>query len=87
VERGPVYGDGGLILQAALRGQGVALIDSFLTQEDLAEGRLVRLFDTPARYGAYFLVARSFSGLSEAGASFARWLLRQFEIDPESYFT
>jgi len=86
VERGPVYGDGGLILQAALRGQGIALIDSFLATEELAEGRLVRLFDCPASYGAYFLVARSFPGLSDAAASFARWLLGQFAIDPTPYF-
>lgn len=85
VDYGPVYGDG-LILQAAIRGLGVALIDPILAAEDLAEGRLVRLFDIPARYGGYFLVARRFSSLSEAGEAFSRWLLNQFAIDAASIF-
>jgi len=85
VEQGPVYGDG-LNLQAALRGLGIALIDSVLAAEDLAAGRLVRLFDIHAHYGAYYLVARSFSGLTEAGTAFSRWLLGQFAINAEAVF-
>jgi len=44
------------------------------------------LFDIPARYGAYYLVARNFSGLSETGTAFSRWLLGQFAIDTEAVF-
>jgi hypothetical protein len=39
-----------------------------------------------ARYGAYYLVARNFSGLSETGTAFSRWLLGQFAIDTEAVF-
>lgn len=79
-DRGPIYSDGGLILQAALRGQGIALVDSFLAAEDIAEGRLMRLFNISAGYGSYYLVARSFQSLSPASAAFAGWLAGQFGL-------
>ncbi|WP_207476168.1 transcriptional regulator GcvA [Arenibaculum pallidiluteum] len=45
VSRGPRYTDSGHLIQAALAGQGVALARSALIADDLAAGRLVRLFD------------------------------------------
>jgi LysR family transcriptional regulator, glycine cleavage system transcriptional activator len=42
---GPVFNDAGLLLQAATAGQGVALARAALAGDDLAAGRLVRLFD------------------------------------------
>lgn len=43
---GPIYDDAGLLLQAAAAGQGVALARDALAADDLAAGRLVRLFET-----------------------------------------
>ena len=43
--RGPLYDDAGLLLQAAANGQGVALGRATLAADDLAAGRLIRLFD------------------------------------------
>jgi len=45
---GPGYNDANLLLQAAAAGQGVALARATLVDEDLAAGRLVRLFDVAA---------------------------------------
>lgn len=73
-ERGPVYGDGGLTLQAALRGQGVALADTLFTAEEIAAGHLVRPFELTVPYGAYFLVTRRFDRLPQPEAAFVRWL-------------
>jgi DNA-binding transcriptional LysR family regulator len=43
--QGPSYDDAGLLLQAAVAGQGVALARAVLAADDLALGRLVRVCD------------------------------------------
>lgn len=74
VPRGPVLADGGLVLQAAVRGQGIALLDRMFIDEDLSAGRLVRLFDLALPWGGYHLVARTFDTLPAPAAAFVRWL-------------
>jgi LysR family glycine cleavage system transcriptional activator len=76
--RGPVYADDGLVLQAALRGQGVALLDEAFAEEEIRAGRLRQLFDLTVPNGAYWLVARSFDRLAPAAADFARWVTESF---------
>lgn len=78
VPRGFVYADGGLTLQAALQGQGVALVDERLASEAINKGRLVRPFDLSISYGAYWLVAKRFDALAPSAALFARWIERNF---------
>ncbi|HSK41115.1 MAG TPA: transcriptional regulator GcvA [Arenibaculum sp.] len=56
--RGPRFTDSFLVLHAALAGQGVALGRGVLAAEDIAAGRLVRLFDVAlASDVAYWVVA------------------------------
>ena len=43
-ERGPTFNSYGLVIQAAIEGQGVALVESSLVADDLKAGRLVRPF-------------------------------------------
>jgi LysR family glycine cleavage system transcriptional activator len=74
VERGMVYPDSGLVLQAALRGQGVGLIDDFFIREELSAGRLIQPFATTVSHGAYWIVARHFDTIPAATATFVRWL-------------
>lgn len=74
IERGIVYSDGGLIHQAALQGEGVALLDDLFAQEDLQKGRLIQPFEMSIRHGAYFVVAKDFSTLSEGAVAFVTWL-------------
>lgn len=59
VDRGPRYTDSALLLQAAMGGQGVALARRVLVADDLAAGRLVRLFDValPGEYAYYVVMA------------------------------
>lgn len=74
-DRGPIFADGGLVLQAVLGGQGVALMDALFAAGDIEAGRLVRLFDAaPVPHGAYWLVARRFDTLPGPAASFADWI-------------
>ncbi|XBS68775.1 transcriptional regulator GcvA [Acerihabitans sp. KWT182] len=51
--QGPSYDDAGLLLQAAISGQGVALARSVIAADDLAAGRLIRVCDVQVedRYG------------------------------------
>jgi LysR family transcriptional regulator, glycine cleavage system transcriptional activator len=76
--QGFVYTDEGLTLQAALRGQGVALIEEKFAAEDVGAGRLIRPFDISIPYGAYWLVARRFDRLPVPAALLAGWIERCF---------
>jgi len=64
-----------IAIEAALHGQGVALGDSLLVGDDLAEGRLVRLFEqsVPAKH-AYYVVCRHEVGESPLVAGFTDWM-------------
>lgn len=73
--RGPVYADSGLVLQAVLRGQGVALLDRIFVAGEMRAGRVAQLFDRPVASGAYWLVARRFDRLSPAATRFVDWIL------------
>lgn len=79
IQHGPLFADGGLVMQAMLDGQGVGILDRRLVTRDVANGRLVQLFDVPFQYGTYWLVARDFSKLSRPGADFTDWLIERLE--------
>lgn len=79
--RAQIFTEGNLVLQAALRGHGIALVDRSFAAEDLAEGRLVQPFDLSIQYGSYWLVARSFKRLSPAAQAFRQWLLQRFAAE------
>ena len=78
--RAQIFAEGNLVLQAALRGHGVALVDRFLAAEDIAAGRLVQPFDLSIRHGAYWLVARDFKRLSPEGHAFREWLVQRIAV-------
>jgi LysR family transcriptional regulator, glycine cleavage system transcriptional activator len=81
VRRGPVLADGGLVRQAALAAQGIALIDTRLIADDVQNGSLIRVSDRSIGFGAYFLVARDFGRLSRPGQLFAQWIGDAFSGD------
>ncbi len=55
--RGPSFSNDGMVLQAAIEGQGVALGDSILVEKDLHAGLLIKLFDiTFPTNVAYYMV-------------------------------
>ena len=67
-------------MQAALDGQGVALIGDILAADDLAAGRLVRPFDpslsTPLTF-SYYLLSAEDSARQPKVAAFRDWLLEE----------
>jgi LysR family glycine cleavage system transcriptional activator len=80
-ERRLSFGDERLVLEAALAGLGVALLDRALAQDALIAGRLVAPLEPREmlRGTAWFLVYRA--PATPAVAALREWLLK--EIDPE----
>jgi LysR family glycine cleavage system transcriptional activator len=68
-------GNAHVALEGAVSGQGVALGDGILAQDDLTEGRLVRLFETsiPAEH-AYHVVCRHELAETPLVGGFIQWL-------------
>lgn len=82
--RAQIYTEGNLVLQAALHGHGVALVDRLYAAADLAAGRLIQPFDLSIHDGAYWLVARSFKRLSPQARAFREWLLERLRAGDDS---
>ena len=67
-----------MAVDAAVAGQGVALMSRVLVEEDLAQNRLLRLFDTSvAMEFRYYLVRSRRRPLTPALAAFMDWLRRE----------
>ena len=78
--RGPRFSMESMAVQAALDGQGVALIGDKLVADDLVAGRLVRPFDpslsTPLTFSYYLLSTKEGAELPKV-AAFRAWLLEE----------
>ena len=77
---GPIFEDFNLLRAAALAGQGIALCPASLVVDDIASGRLVKLFDTAIFSDlAYYLVEPEDAQHRNAAAIaiFKDWLLKQ----------
>jgi LysR family transcriptional regulator, glycine cleavage system transcriptional activator len=82
--QGPVFDDAGLLLQAAAAGQGVGLARAALAADDLAAGRLIRLFDVAIEddYG-WFVVWREPLQCNRSDFdAFRAWLDQEARVDP-----
>lgn len=74
IQRGPIFADLGIVLQAAIRGHGVALGDLFLLADEIRDGRLVKPVNIEMPGGTFFLVAPNLESLSAEARLFADWL-------------
>jgi LysR family glycine cleavage system transcriptional activator len=78
VERGPIFDDTSLLVQAAIDGQGVALGRRVLCAADLAAGRLVRPFELALPFRmAYYLVCPEALAERARIAAFRRWIMAE----------
>ncbi len=73
--RGPVFDSSVLMVQAALRGLGVALAPPALFTGDLQAGRLVQPFAATIDLGGYWLTRLMSRADSPAMADFRAWLI------------
>lgn len=81
--RGPTFSHGSIVIEAAIRGEGVALGRSVLVAEDLAAGTLVAPFEgiqLPVERG-YDLVSRSGNQDHPKVRAIREWLLQEIRQD------
>ena len=81
-ERGPVFDQTVLAIDAAVAGQGIALARTALTSLDLIAGRLVRPLEEarPAEF-AYWIVCRKSVADEPKISQFRSWLIEQVQED------
>lgn len=83
--KGLMFGETNLAIQAAIEGQGVVLSSDVLSTNDIAAGRLVRLFDVrmsgDSGYG-YFVVAPKATARLPKVIAFRDWLLAEVAAGP-----
>lgn len=74
-QRGPVFTDGNMVIQAAIAGQGIAMARSGLCEQALLERRLIRPFERslPAPF-AYYLVYPADYAARPGIQALSRWL-------------
>lgn len=76
--RGPIYSHSIMAVQAAIRGEGVALGRSSLIEDELASGQLVRLFDLKLKADlAYYIVYPPRAIERPMVQAFRDWLLTE----------
>jgi LysR family glycine cleavage system transcriptional activator len=77
--RGMKINDSAAVLQAAIDGQGIALARSVMVRDDVASGRLVRLFPSLdfASPLAYYIVYRPERKNQPELVAFRDWLLSE----------
>jgi LysR family transcriptional regulator, glycine cleavage system transcriptional activator len=77
---GSIFSTSALCLDAAARGQGVAMGDDFLADIYLSEGHLIRPFDysVPSKNSYYFIVLEG-SAQHPAVDAFRKWLMQDIK--------
>jgi LysR family glycine cleavage system transcriptional activator len=84
VKLGIVFSETGLCLDAAVRGQGVAIGDDFLAAMHLSEGRLVKPFgSTVLSKNAYYLAIPEKAARHPSVNAFRLWLLKSIQRQRE----
>ena len=79
--RGPMFDSSWLMVEAAMRGEGVALAPPLMFERELREERLVQPFKVEVKAGAYWLTRLKTRAPSASMQAFQKWLL-QAASDP-----
>lgn len=75
------FSHGGLLVQAAVAGQGLALLPFALAQEDLERGRLLRIAAAPLAPGwGYRVLGSSTRREAPAVLAFSQWIAAEFAL-------
>ena len=73
--RGPVFDASTLMVNAAMRGQGIALAPANMFHREIEEGRLAQPFDLEVDVGSYWLTRLASKEETPAMAAFRAWLI------------
>lgn len=85
VQQGPIFSHSSMvILQAAVHGQGVALVNNVMARSEIESGRLVRPFqDVLVSKNAFYLVCQDSQAELGKIAAFRQWILSQAANEQE----
>ncbi len=84
VEQGPIFSHSAMVLQAAMYGQGVALVKNILAKPEIDSGRLIAPFtDVLLNKDAYYLVCRDNQSNMARIAPFRKWVLDTMRAEGE----
>lgn len=81
LSRGPTFSLASMAVEAAINGQGVALVGDVLVADDIAAGRLVRPFELsfPVNF-AYYIVCPRVTAERPRVVAFREWLLGEARV-------
>ncbi|WP_237385910.1 transcriptional regulator GcvA [Xenorhabdus sp. Sc-CR9] len=84
VQQGPIFSHSSMVIQAAVHGQGVALANNVMAQNEIDAGRLVCPFnDVLVSKNAFYLVCHDNQAELGKIAAFRKWILTQAAIEQE----
>ncbi|PHM61951.1 LysR family transcriptional regulator [Xenorhabdus ishibashii] len=84
VQQGPIFSHSAMVIQAAVHGQGVALANNVMAQNEIDAGRLVCPFnDVLVSKNAFYLVCHDNQAELGKIAAFRKWILTQAAVEQE----
>ncbi|OTA19786.1 LysR family transcriptional regulator [Xenorhabdus beddingii] len=84
VQQGPIFSHSAMVIQAAVHGQGVALANNVMAQNEIDAGRLVYPFnDVLVSKNAFYLVCHDNQAELGKIAAFRKWILTQAATEQE----
>lgn len=84
VDQGPIFSHSALVLQAAIHGQGIALVNNVLAKPEIDAGRLVTPFEQVLiNKNAFYLVCRDEQLETSKIAQFRQWVLNTLRQEEE----
>lgn len=86
VQQGPIFSHSAMVVQAAVHGQGVALVNNVMAQTELDTGRLVCPFnDVLVSKNAFYLVCHDSQAELGKIAAFRQWILARAATEQEQF--
>ena len=84
VQQGPIFSHSSMVIQAAVHGQGVALVNNVMARSEIESARLVRPFpDVLVSKNAFYLVCQDSQAELGKIAAFRQWILSQAANEQE----
>ncbi|AJI94407.1 glycine cleavage system transcriptional activator [Yersinia ruckeri] len=84
VQQGPIFSHSAMVVQAAVHGQGIALVNNVMAQTEIEAGRLVCPFnDVLVSKNAFYLVCHDSQAELGKIAAFRQWILARAASEQE----
>ena len=82
---GPRLSDASISFDAALAGQGIALVNGLMAADELRSGRLIEPFATDVTLGTYYLLIAPARHADPTMGAFRDWLVQSIQASTASY--